>query len=359
MHTPPLAPPSAVVYLSHASKDSERAHALCSFLEERGIRCWISPRDIPPGHSYSCRITEAISSLPCFVVLASEAAINSISVHREIEQAFSLGKRIFPVYLNVVNLSPDMHFLLSGFRGTRMGFGPISGPDMEALATAIKAHAVSPDSPPPAEPIASAPTVLKQPGMLAQALPAIARIFRWPSRRHTPDCSLPPASSSASAPPLQAQLSASARAPIYDVFISYRRDRDAQTARLIRSELQKRHYKVFLDVDDLRPGHFDEALYGRIRDASSFIVILSPGSLERCNTTTDWLRKEIACALAEKKIIIPILMPEFKFPSDSVLPYEITSLQVHHGVAYSHDYFDGMLVKIFDFIGKPSGIGVS
>jgi serine/threonine protein kinase len=139
----------------------------------------------------------------------------------------------------------------------------------------------------------------------------------------------------------------------WDVFVSYRRDRDAQTARLIRGELQRRGFSVFLDVDDLRPGHFDEALLERIQEAPNFIVILSVDSLDRCAIQDDWLRKEIVCALNNKKRVIPIMMTGFSFPPAESLPKELRSIRVHHGVNYSHEFFDAMMKKIVDYLGEP------
>ena len=138
----------------------------------------------------------------------------------------------------------------------------------------------------------------------------------------------------------------------FDVFISYRRATDAQTARLVRSELQRHGFRVFLDVDDLRPGHFDEALLKRIEEAHSFILILSPGSLEHCTDPEDWMRREAVCALAHDKNIIPILMPNFTFPDARELPPELQPLLVHHGIKYSHEFFDAMMEKIVDYL-KP------
>ena len=140
----------------------------------------------------------------------------------------------------------------------------------------------------------------------------------------------------------------------YDVFISYRRNNDAQTARLIRGELYRRDLRVFLDVDDLRPGHFDEALLERIRGAPNFLVILSPGSLDRCVNLDDWLRREIVCAFKERKKVLPIMMPGFSFPAEADLPLDLRPIRVHHAVHYSHDFFDAMMEKIVDYLGKPS-----
>lgn len=37
------------VFISYASSDKPVADAVCAALEQRGIRCWIAPRDILPG----------------------------------------------------------------------------------------------------------------------------------------------------------------------------------------------------------------------------------------------------------------------------------------------------------------------
>src|ERR1051326_8925254 len=37
------------VFISHSSQDKTAADRVCSFLEAKGMRCWIAPRDIVPG----------------------------------------------------------------------------------------------------------------------------------------------------------------------------------------------------------------------------------------------------------------------------------------------------------------------
>lgn len=136
----------------------------------------------------------------------------------------------------------------------------------------------------------------------------------------------------------------------YDVFVSYRRESDAQTARLIRAELEKRSFKVFLDVEDLGAGHFDEALLDRITEAPYFLVILSKGSLDRCSQPEDWLRREIACALVSRRTVIPVLMSNFSFPNANELPEEIRAIRTHNGVPYSNDFFNATMEKITGYL---------
>ena len=90
----------------------------------------------------------------------------------------------------------------------------------------------------------------------------------------------------------------------YDVFISYRREGGSQTARSLQISLEQSNLRVFLDVDELKIGKFDEIIIQIIENTPHFIVILSPGALERCKNVDDWVLKEITLALSQKKKII-------------------------------------------------------
>jgi hypothetical protein len=138
----------------------------------------------------------------------------------------------------------------------------------------------------------------------------------------------------------------------YDVFISYRRRDGSESARLIRGELRSFKLKVFLDVDDLSAGYFDEAILKCIEKTSNFIIILSPDCLRRCDDENDWFRKEIAQAIKTKRNIIPLLMPGFEFPPKEALPEEIRGLRVYQSVPYSHDFFDAMMDKLRRYLQK-------
>ena len=37
------------IFLSYSSADAPAANAMCAALENKGIKCWIAPRDIAPG----------------------------------------------------------------------------------------------------------------------------------------------------------------------------------------------------------------------------------------------------------------------------------------------------------------------
>lgn len=92
----------------------------------------------------------------------------------------------------------------------------------------------------------------------------------------------------------------------YDIFISYRRQGGAEKARPIKSELERRGYRVFLDFDELKDGVFDKRIMNAIDEAPIFLIILSANSLNRCCNHDDWVRKEIEYAVKKKKHFVPI-----------------------------------------------------
>lgn len=114
----------------------------------------------------------------------------------------------------------------------------------------------------------------------------------------------------------------------YDIFISYRRVGGAHYARILKAELEKRGYKdrVFLDYDELVDGKFDHRIMNAIETAPVFIFILSPGSLDRCINTDDWVRQEIIYAFENERHIIPINFDGLFDGFTPKVPYQIKNI---------------------------------
>jgi len=122
------------------------------------------------------------------------------------------------------------------------------------------------------------------------------------------------------------------------VFISYRRQLDEVTARMLKQELTNRGFDVFLDVDDLGPSpRFDQSLLEEIERRHNFLLVLSPGSLDRCVNEDDWVRLEITHALSTGRKIVPLTRAGFQL-TGSGLPDAIAPLPLHNAVEYSSTY---------------------
>ena len=100
-------------FVSYAAADKASADALTAYLEQRGIRCWIAPRDVPAGALYADAIVRAINEAPALVLLLSRNATSSSHVGKELERASSKRKRIIAARLDDEPLTPAFEYFLS------------------------------------------------------------------------------------------------------------------------------------------------------------------------------------------------------------------------------------------------------
>lgn len=102
------------VFVSYSSDDKAIADAACSILEDRGIRCWIAPRDVTPGAAYGKEILDAIAGSRVMVLVFSATANSSQHVRREAECAVGEGIAILPLRVEEVFPSDEMRYYLAG-----------------------------------------------------------------------------------------------------------------------------------------------------------------------------------------------------------------------------------------------------
>ncbi len=102
-----------LIFLSYSSRDKLIADAICSRLENQGIRCWIAPRDVNPGSDYSDQISEALERSTAMVMVFSSGSNSSRHVKSEIDRAFSLDKVIIPFRVENVELDKGLAYYLS------------------------------------------------------------------------------------------------------------------------------------------------------------------------------------------------------------------------------------------------------
>ena len=142
----------------------------------------------------------------------------------------------------------------------------------------------------------------------------------------------------------------------YDIFISYRRDGGDTLAQLVYDRLTDRGYKVFLDIESLRSGKFNEKLLDVIDECKDVVLILPPNALERCKNPNDWLYLEASHSIKGKKNIIPLMMRGFTWPEE--LPAGLEELSNFNGIQDSKDYFDAVIDKLTLLLqSKPSMFG--
>lgn len=100
------------VFISYSFHDKQVADAICSALENAGIRCWIAPRDVMPGKEWGEAIVDAIGASKIMVLVFSSASNNSQQVLREVERAVHKNLIIVPFRIENVLPTRSMEYFL-------------------------------------------------------------------------------------------------------------------------------------------------------------------------------------------------------------------------------------------------------
>jgi len=168
------------VFISHSSSNRTIANAVCAALEGAAIRCWIAPRDVLPGRSYSGEITRAIQQSRAFVLIFSEHSNNSEQVLREVQLAANSRLHIVQFRIDPVSPSDDLEYYLSGPHWLDAVTPPLEN-HLEQLKSSVRALLALPRTAPPEQrPPAPAP-------------PSIAPVNRPPSpEQYTPPRAVTP-----------------------------------------------------------------------------------------------------------------------------------------------------------------------
>ncbi len=139
---------------------------------------------------------------------------------------------------------------------------------------------------------------------------------------------------------------------MHTIFISYRRDGGEIMAQMLYDRLTALGYSVFYDVVVLKGGRFNAKLLEAIEHATDFVVVLSPGALDRCVQDGDWVRQEIKHAFDHKKNIIPVLLRGFSFPTG--LPADIAEIRNQNGVDFTNmGYFEARFLALVERLKTP------
>ena len=138
-----------------------------------------------------------------------------------------------------------------------------------------------------------------------------------------------------------------------DVFISYRRAGGLELARNIWTELKNMEYYSFFDLDSIREGEFPQAIRRNILRSDNFLILLTPGALDRCSNENDWVRHELKIAFEYGKNIIPVVCNDFKFPKD--LPEDIRRIGMIQAVIYNGINFSDMISSIIERLKDENG----
>ncbi|HSV03362.1 MAG TPA: toll/interleukin-1 receptor domain-containing protein, partial [Phenylobacterium sp.] len=98
----------ANIFISFASQDRKVAMTLCSALESRGFKCWISARDIQPGENFQSAIVRAIRQAKIMLLVFTSNSNNSEEMNKEL--ALASQSKLIVVPLRIEDVSPNDAF---------------------------------------------------------------------------------------------------------------------------------------------------------------------------------------------------------------------------------------------------------
>ncbi len=123
-HAPKLAEPRHLLpvnlqdrlafFLSHTSEHSLLARKLATGLERAGFRCWLYERDALPDIPYRRQVRAALGRSAVVITLISKQSIKSHELFSEVEDAYKLGCRIVPLF--VESTADEMETLSAGWQ---------------------------------------------------------------------------------------------------------------------------------------------------------------------------------------------------------------------------------------------------
>jgi hypothetical protein len=107
------APDVRPVFVSYATADRKEALAVCKAIERRGLKCWISTRDVEPGENYQESIVRALRGSRAMVLVFSDAANNSNEIKKELSLASRFHVPVMALRIEDVEPSDAFAYELS------------------------------------------------------------------------------------------------------------------------------------------------------------------------------------------------------------------------------------------------------
>ncbi len=134
------------------------------------------------------------------------------------------------------------------------------------------------------------------------------------------------------------------------IFISYRREDAAAYAGRLYDRLSAEFGadQVFIDIDKLEPGqNFAEVIREQVGRCETLIALIGPRWLSSVNSAgeprlqdpQDFVRLEIAAALARDVRVVPVLVGDATMPSAGELPPDLADLPLRHAHEIRHSHF--------------------
>ena len=126
------------IFISHSVKDGEISHRIYTYLEAKGIKCFMDARDLVPGKPYPGQLANAIRGSHAVVLVFSSSSDVSEPVQNEVGLARNNKIPIIPV--RIENVFPQELALFITTSQWLDAFPPPIEKHLLKLVDAIKSH---------------------------------------------------------------------------------------------------------------------------------------------------------------------------------------------------------------------------
>jgi hypothetical protein len=96
------------IFITYSTKDQKVSRTICTALENRGLACWISSRNVKPGQNYQEQIVRAIRAAKIMVLVFTTNANNSNEIKKELALASQNNLVVIPV--RIEDVTPNEAF---------------------------------------------------------------------------------------------------------------------------------------------------------------------------------------------------------------------------------------------------------
>jgi len=150
------------------------------------------------------------------------------------------------------------------------------------------------------------------------------------------------------------------------IFLSYRREDSSGHAGRLFDHLAARFgpKNIFMDIDTIEPGEdFRKVVENAVGTCDVVLAVMGKHWLNmpdaqgrrRLDDPRDWVRMEIASALANPRVI-PVLVGDASMPGSDQLPDELKELAWRNAIELSNSRFQHDASKLVGVIERATGI---
>lgn len=147
------------------------------------------------------------------------------------------------------------------------------------------------------------------------------------------------------------------------IFISYRRDDTEGEAGRLFDDLSRffGESTVFMDVAGINPGaDFRKAIDDNIASCGVLLAVIGPhwatiadsAGVRRLDNPDDFVRLEVASALAREIAVIPVLVHDAKMPRPEELPENLRDLAYRNSVELTHARWNSDVQLLINALGR-------